>query len=55
MKTVTVADLQQDMSHYASGAYISEMSPAEQAAFWQRMIGRELCNFLGQVQEQLDE
>jgi len=39
----------------ASGAYLSEMSAEEQTAFWQRMIGCELCNFLRLVQEQLDD
>jgi hypothetical protein len=38
-----------------SGRYISELSSEEQAAFWQRMIGRELCTFVRQVQEQLDD
>jgi inosine/xanthosine triphosphate pyrophosphatase family protein len=38
----------------ASGSYLSEMPPEEQAAFWQQTIGRELCDFLRQVQEQLN-
>jgi hypothetical protein len=37
----------------ASGQYISEMSPREQAAFWQRTVGRDLCAFLRQVQTRL--
>jgi len=39
----------------ASGAYLSEMPPEEQAIFWQQKIGRELCEFLWQVQAQLGE
>ena len=34
-----------------SGKYISEMAVEEQAAFWQRMIGRELCAFVRSVWE----
>ncbi len=32
-----------------SGRYISEMSEAEQAAFWQRMIGKELIKFMQSI------
>jgi hypothetical protein len=39
----------------ASGAYLSEMPPEELAVFWQQMIGRELCNFLRQVQQLLGD
>ncbi len=34
-----------------SGRYISEMSPNEQAAFWQRTLGEQLCAF---VREHID-
>ena len=33
-----------------SGRYISEMTPEEQAAFWQATIGKELCDFVQEVQ-----
>ena len=32
-----------------SGRYISEMSQAEQSAFWQRMIGEELIKFMRSI------
>ncbi len=32
-----------------SEKYISEMSEAEQAAFWQRAIGSELCRFIESI------
>ncbi len=32
-----------------TGRYISEMTNDEQDAFWQQMIGRELCNFVAEV------
>lgn len=37
-----------------TGQYISEMLPEEQAAFWQRTVGLDLCAFLRHVQAQLD-
>ncbi|HEX9439174.1 MAG TPA: bifunctional glutamate N-acetyltransferase/amino-acid acetyltransferase ArgJ, partial [Roseiflexaceae bacterium] len=36
-----------------SGMYISEMSPDEQDAFWQKTIGKELCAFIQEVQAQI--
>jgi hypothetical protein len=41
----------------ASGSYLSEMPPEQQAAFWQQTIGRELCDFLRHLEgiEQADK
>jgi XTP/dITP diphosphohydrolase len=36
-----------------SGMYISEMSPEEQDAFWQNIIGKQLCAFIREVQAQI--
>jgi inosine/xanthosine triphosphate pyrophosphatase family protein len=38
---------------HESGKYISEMTPAEQEEFWQRIVGKELCAFVQRVQTQL--
>lgn len=37
-----------------SGRYISEMSQLEQDSFWQKAIGRELCDFVASLGKNLD-